>query len=100
MVVVTHLLRLAAQVFNDNCNGLVDSALKVHRVGTRSYVLVALTDNRLRKDSGSGRSVAGDIRSLARNLFHHLGAEVLNFVFERNFFGNSHAVLGHLRGAK
>ena len=59
--------------------------------------LDALGENRAGEDSCRGGPVAGDVGGLRRNLFHHLGAHILELVFQLDLFGDSHAVFGHGR---
>jgi hypothetical protein len=45
-------------------------------------------------------TVAGNVGSLGGDFLHHLRAHVLEFVFELDFLGHGHTVLGHGRGAE
>src|SRR5205823_6030057 len=64
-----------------------------HRLG-------ASLDDRLGEHRRSGGAVAGDARGLARDLAHHLGAHVLELIFELDLLGDGDAVLGDPRGAE
>ena len=72
---------------------LVDAPLQLHGVVAGCYQLCAFLVNRLGKNGGGGRSVAGDVGGLARHFFHHLGAHVLELVFQLDFFGDGDSVL-------
>ena len=54
----------------------------------------AFVENRLGQNSGRGGAVAGHVAGLRGNLADHAGAHVLVDVFEIDFLGNGHAVLG------
>jgi len=75
-------------------------ALEVHGVGSGGHVLMALAHDGLSKHRGGSGSVSGDVGGLTGHLLHHLGAEVLNFVFKGNLLGYRHAVFGYVRSAK
>jgi hypothetical protein len=54
----------------------------------------------LRQHGGGGGTVTGHIGGLGSDLFHHLGAHVLEFILHLDFLGNGDAVLGDGRGAE
>ncbi len=83
---------------NHDLDGLVDAALYGDRVAARGHVAQALVDNALGEHRGRGGAVAGDVVGLAGDFLAKLGAHVLVGVFEFDFFGDRHAVLGD-RGA-
>ena len=49
----------------------------------------------MRQHGGSGGAVAGHIGGLGGDFLHHLRAHILELVFQFDFLGNRHAVLGH-----
>src|SRR5213080_1106970 len=55
----------------DRFDGLLDAALDVHRVRAGDDVLRAFAVDRLREDRRGRRTVAGDVRRLARHLADH-----------------------------
>ena len=85
---------------DDRGHGLVDAALDVHRVVTGFDEQEALRVDRLREHGRGRRAVAGLVARLARDLAHHLGADVLELVGELDLLGDGDAVLGHDRRAE
>ena len=90
---VAFLVELAA----DDGDGLLDAALQGHRIGAGSDGLYAFAEDRLGQNGGGGGAVAGDVRSLGSNFADHLGAHVLEAVFQFDFFCDGDAVLGNGR---
>ena len=84
----------------DNGSTAVDAALELHRVVTRGDHLGALAEDRLGQHGRGGGAVTRDVGGLGSDLAHHLGAHVLELVFELDFLGHRHAVLGDGRGAE
>ena len=74
------------------CHGLLEAALDGHGVGSGGHVLEAFVDDGLSQDRGGGGAVAGNVVSLARRFLDELSAHVLEWVFERDLFGDGHAV--------
>src|SRR5258705_2213963 len=64
----------------------IDAALDAHGIVPGSNQFYSLAKNRPGQNRRCGRAIAGHIRSLARDFFDHLGAHVLEFIFELNFF--------------
>ena len=69
-------------------------------VGAGGEVLQALVVDGFGVDGGGGGAVAGVLGGLAGDFLHHLGAHVLVGVFEFDFLGDGHAVLGDGGGAE
>jgi hypothetical protein len=96
---VRNLLGKGTQLLDDRLNGLLDAALQVGGVGPRRDVLQAFFVNGF-SQNGCGRgAVAGDVRRLARDLPDELRAHVFIRVFQLDFLGDRHAVLGDGRAA-
>src|SRR5690606_6346055 len=76
------------------------AALQVHRVHAGSDRLQAFVDNGLGQYGGGGGAVTGGVVGLGGNVFHQLGAHVLELVFQFDFLGYGHAVLGDGRSAE
>src|SRR5262249_15785427 len=93
------LLRLA-EIVDDFGHGEVDAALQVHRVHAAANALDAPLYHRLREDGRGGGAIAGDVIGLGGHGAHHLGAHVLELVFELDFLGDGDAVLGNARCAE
>ncbi|KAF1056423.1 MAG: hypothetical protein GAK44_00240 [Pseudomonas delhiensis] len=85
---------------NDGDGRLVDAALQVHRVHAGSDGLQAFVDDGLSQDGSGGGAVTGSVVGLGSNVFHQLGAHVLELVFEFDFLGDGNAVLGDGRSAE
>ena len=54
----------------------------------------------LGENGSGGGAVTGSVGGLGGDFLHELGAHVLELVFELDFLGNGHAVLGDDRSAK
>ena len=87
-------LEFFLQVLDDRFDREVDAALEVHRVHAGRNRLGAFLDDRLGQHGRRRGAVAGEVRRLRGDLAHHLGAHVLELVFELDFLGDGHAVLG------
>ena len=83
--------------FND---GLVDTALEVHGVHARSYGLEAFVHDGLGQHGRRGGAVTGLIGGAGSHFLHHLRTHVLELVFEFDFLGHGHAVLGDRGGTE
>src|SRR5690606_39050896 len=82
---------------DDGGGRLVDAALQVHRVHAGSDRLQAFVDDGLGQYGGGGGAVTGSVVGLGGNVFHQLGAHVPELVFQFDFLGYGHAVLGEDR---
>jgi hypothetical protein len=83
----------------DRFNGLVDTALQVHRVHAGGDILHAFLHDRLREHGRGGGAVTGDVGGLACDFLHHLRAHVFEFVLELDLFRHGHTVFGDRRRA-
>src|SRR5450755_2500619 len=88
------------ELFRGRNDRLVDAALQIHRVRTRSDRLQTLADDGLCEHGGGGGSVAVFIGSVGRDFLDHLRAHVLELVFELDFLGDRDAVFGDRGGAE
>ena len=88
------------QLFDDVGDGLVHAALHQHRIDTGDDGAEAFVVDRLGHHGRGGRAVARDVGRLAGDFLDHLRAHVLIFVFQLDFLGDGHAVLGHRRRAE
>ena len=89
-----------AQLVHDRHDGFVDAALDAHRVVARGDHLDAFRIDRPGQHGRGGGPVTGHVGGLAGDLLDHLGAHVLELVFEFDLLGDGHAVLGHVRRAE
>src|SRR5712664_110285 len=87
------------ELFRGRNDRLVDAALQIHRIRTRSHRFQALADDGLREHGGGGGAVTGFIGSIRRHFPHHLRAHVLELVFEFDLLGDRDTVLRDGRGA-
>ena len=78
----------------DGLGGGFDAALEHHRVGAGGQVLQAVGDHGVGQHGGGGRAVAGDVIGLGGGFLEELGAHVLERVFQLDFLGHGHAVVG------
>ena len=86
--------RHAFELVGDIDDGPLDALLELERVDARDDGAEALVEDGLGQNGGGGRAVAGDVARLAGDLADHLGAHVFVDVFEVDFLGHGHAVLG------
>ena len=86
--------RLLVDLLGHGLGGGFDAALEQHRVGAGGQVLHAFGDDGVRQDGGGGGAVAGDIVGLGGGFFQQLGAHILKWIFQLNFLGDGHAVVG------
>ena len=98
--IVADLLRLLLQVFNHLANSFIHTALQVHWVGTCSNVFQTRADHGLCQNGSRCRTITCNVCSFGRNFLDHLSAHVFNGVFQFNFFGYGHTILGDLRRTK
>ena len=89
-----HLPRAAFDVFDDGRRCDIDAALQIHRIHPGGYEFEALLHDRGGQHRRGGRAVAGIVTGLRGDLAHHLGAHVLELVFEFDLLGDGDAVLG------
>ena len=85
----------------DNCGHTrINTTFDFHGIGASGNQFCTFTENGLSQHSGGGGAVAGNIRGLGGNLAHHLGAHVLESVFNLDFLGHGYTILGDDRRAK
>ena len=89
-----------AEVLDDFGHGQIDAALQIHRVHAGGNELDAFVDDGLAEHGRGGGAVTGDVVGLGSHGAQHLGAHVLELVFEFDFLGDGDAVLGDARGAE
>ena len=94
------LFRTLGEFSDDSTDGEVDPALQIHRIHAGRDRFRPFAYDGLRQDRGRRRAVAGDIGRLGRYFAHHLRTHILELVFELDFLGDGHAVLGDTRGAE
>ena len=78
----------------------VDAALEVHRVHARCDRLHAFAHDGLSQNGRGGGAVTGFVVGAGSDFLHHLRAHVLELVFQFDFLGNRHTVLGDARRAE
>jgi hypothetical protein len=99
-LVVVHGLENACSSPMVAIDGLVDTALEVHRVHAGGNVLHAFADDGLGQHGGGGGAVTGDVGGLGSDFLDHLGAHVGELVLQFDFLGDGNAVLGDGRAAE
>jgi len=100
LVATLDLLAALTNVLDNDVDGLLDTALDLHRVRTRGDVLDTEVNELLRQNRCRRGAVPGDVLRPRGNLFDHLGAEVLGRVFELDFLRDRHAIVGNGRAAE
>src|SRR5690606_803844 len=98
--VVGDRLGVRLDLFQHRFDSLVDAALQVHRVHAGGHGLQAFLNDGLGQDGGGGGAVARLVVRLGSDFADHLGAHVLEGVFQLDFLGHRDAVLGRARGAE
>ena len=93
-------LEFFLQLLDHGFDREVDAALEVHRVHAGGNRLGAFLDDRLGEHGRGGGAVTGEVRGLRGDFAHHLGAHVLELVFELDLLGDGDAVLGDARRAE
>src|SRR5713226_812871 len=78
-------------------NRFLDAPLHGHGVGAGRDRLHAFAIDGLRQNGGGGGAIASDVGSLGSDFTHHLRANVLQPIFQFDFFCHGHAVLGNGR---
>lgn len=89
-----------SELFDDRDGRFVDTALDVHRVHAGLDEFQAFLDDRLSQNHSGGGAVACDIVGTGGNVFDQLRAHVFEAIFQLDFFGNGHALLGDGRSAE
>jgi hypothetical protein len=79
---------------DDLLHRAVDAPLEFHRAVASGNHLGALAEDGLGQHGGGGGAVAGHVGGLGRDFAHHLRAHVLELVFQLDFLGHGHAILG------
>src|SRR5690606_38144840 len=87
------------QLGDDGDGGLVDAALQIHRGHAGSDGFQAFVDDGLGQNGRGGGAVTGSVVGLGSNVLDQLRAHVFELVFEFDFLGDGHAVLGDGRCA-
>src|SRR5207302_6690564 len=78
-------------------NRFLDAPLHGHGVGAGRDRLHAFAIDGLRQNGRGGGAIASDVGSLGSDFTHHLRANVLQPIFQFDFFCHGHAVLGNGR---
>ena len=85
---------------NDSSHSLVDTTLQVHRIGTGSNVLQALSNDGLSQDGSCCCTVTCVITCLAGNTLNELSTSILKLILQFHFLGYGNTILGNLRSTK
>jgi len=82
-----------------NCNfyGLIDTAFNGHGIVAGGNQFLAFFINGSCKHGCGCRTVTGHVACFAGHFLNHLGAHVLEFVCQFDFFGNCYAVFSYCR---
>src|SRR6185312_11134780 len=100
LVIVGDLFGVALEVGDDGFNRQVNAPLQVHRIHAGGDRFGAFLHDGLGQHGGGGGAVAGQVIGLAGDFAHHLGAHILELVFQLDLLGDGDAVLGDARGAE
>ena len=79
--VIPDLLRHRADLCDDLSDGLIDTALEIHRVRSCGDILQTHTDDRLGEDSRRGGTIPGIVIGLGGHLLDELSTHVLEGIF-------------------
>ena len=94
LIVVAHNLSHVLDFCNNGSNGLVDTALQVHGVGTSCHVLQTFANDSLSQYGSSGCTITSIIASLGSHALHQLCTSILEGVCQLNLLCHSNTVLG------
>ena len=94
------LLGHLAQSIDDRVDALLDAALEEHRVGAGGQGLQAFGHDGVGQNGGGGGAVTGDVIGLGGGFLEKLRAHIFKGVFEFDFLGDGHAVMGDGGGAE
>ena len=95
-----HFFGAALDVGNGCSNGEINTALQIHRVHARCDIFCTFAHDGLSQNGRGGGAVTGGVIGLGGHFAHHLGAHVLELVFQFDFLGNRHTVFGDAGGAE
>ena len=95
--IILNLFGQTLNLFNRFLDCFVDAAFQCHWARSSGNGLDAFTEDCLSQNGSGGRSVACDVRGLGSDFAHHLGAGVLEFVFQFDLLGNGDTVLCYCR---
>ena len=85
---------------DSSSDGLLHTALDVHRVCTGGDVLHTLIDEGLCQNGSGGRTVTGGVVRLGGDLANELCAHVLELVLQLDLLGDGDTVIGDERAAE
>jgi len=94
VVLVVDFLGLALDRLDCCSDCLFDAALETHRVRACGNVAHAVLDHRLGEDRCGRGAVTGHVVGLRRDFLDELSAHVLERIFQFDFLGDRHAVVG------
>ena len=97
---VTDLLRDLAELSNNGFHSLVDAALERGRVRAGRDIAETFPVDGLSEHGRGGGAVTSDIGSLGGDFANELGAHVFIRIFELDFLGHGHTILGDRRAAE
>src|SRR5690606_17189350 len=92
LLLILDLAALLAEAGDDRLDRLVDTALQVHRVGASRDIFQTGGDDGLSQHGGRRGAVTGNVARLGGDFLDHLGADVLELVFQLYLFGNRYTV--------
>ena len=88
------LLCLVLQLLDHGCDGEVNAALQIHRVGAGGDGLCPFAHDGVGEQGCGGGAIPSRVRSLRGDFTHHLGAHILELVLKLDLLRHRHAVLG------
>ena len=97
---VLDLLGDLRELGDNGFHGLVDAALERGRVRAGGDVAETFVVDGLGENGRGGGAVASDVAGLGGDFADQLGAHVFVRIFQFDFLGHGHTVLGDRRGAE
>jgi len=82
------------ELFDADVDGLVDTSFEDNGICARSHVFAAFFDYCLRQNNCGCGAVAGNVVGFGGHFLDDLRAHVFKLVFEFDFLGDCHAVVG------
>ena len=98
--VLFHLARMMREVRGHFEDGLVDTALQVHRVHAGGNALHAFANDGLGENRSGRGAVAGNVVRLGGDFAQHLGAHILELVLKLDLFCDGDTIFRGARGAE
>ena len=96
----SYFLSICFQVFDNLCNGFVNTTFQIHWICTCSNVLQSCVYNHLSQYGSGSSTITCLVVGFRSYFFYHLSTHVFNGIFQFNFFCNRNTVFSNLGSTK